>query len=73
MTEVILQTQLTCPHCGAVHQEQMPEDTCQWFYECSACLRLLTPLQGDCCVYCSYADQVCPPLQTGGSCCDRHD
>ncbi|MDP7152673.1 MAG: GDCCVxC domain-containing (seleno)protein [Paracoccaceae bacterium] len=69
MTNAILETRLTCPKCGAVHDEVMPTDACQWFYECAACKTVLTPLEGDCCVFCSYADQKCPPLQAGDHCC----
>jgi hypothetical protein len=41
----------------------MPEDTCQWFYECEACRALLKPKPGDCCVFCSYGSVPCPPKQ----------
>ena len=46
--------------------ETMPADACQWFYECKGCHALLRPLEGDCCVYCSYGDVPCPPVQSGG-------
>ena len=42
----------------------MPTDACQYFYACVGCGVVLKPLPGDCCVFCSYADQVCPPKQT---------
>ena len=42
----------------------MPTDACQYFYACVGCGVVLKPLPGDCCVFCSYADQVCPPRQT---------
>jgi hypothetical protein len=41
----------------------MPTDACVHFYECKNCGVLLKPLAGDCCVFCSYADLPCPPLQ----------
>jgi hypothetical protein len=41
----------------------MPTDACQYFYECENCKTRLKPLQGDCCVYCSYASVPCPPIQ----------
>ena len=41
----------------------MPTDACQFFYECTSCGTLLRPKEGDCCVYCSYADAPCPPIQ----------
>lgn len=67
-----LNSTLTCPQCGKSKTEQMPTDACQYFYECTFCGALLKPLAGDCCVYCSYGDVPCPPIQaTGkqGSCC----
>ncbi|MGE5338358.1 MAG: GDCCVxC domain-containing (seleno)protein, partial [Gemmatimonadota bacterium] len=43
MSEVILHSTITCPHCGAAHAERMPEDACQFFYECPGCHALLRP------------------------------
>jgi hypothetical protein len=54
---------LTCPHCGHVATEIMPTDACQFFYDCKGCGRLLKPLAGDCCVFCSYGTVPCPPVQ----------
>jgi hypothetical protein len=67
--EVTLQSTITCPECGHVADETMPTDACQWFYECKSCHTVLKPLEGDCCVYCSYGTVACPPIQEGGSCC----
>ncbi|MDT0188169.1 GDCCVxC domain-containing (seleno)protein [Microbacterium sp. ARD31] len=70
-----LTSTLTCPHCGHRASETMPTDTCQFFYECTGCGTLLRPEAGDCCVFCSYGDVPCPPIQeaeqTGrpASCC----
>ncbi|MFY2824156.1 MULTISPECIES: GDCCVxC domain-containing (seleno)protein [unclassified Ruegeria] len=66
---VVLESTLTCPKCGHSETEQMPTDACQWFYECKSCKTILKPLEGDCCVYCSYATVPCPPIQLGDSCC----
>ncbi|MEX0980725.1 MAG: GDCCVxC domain-containing (seleno)protein [Bacteroidales bacterium] len=41
----------------------MPEDSCQFFYECENCHQLLKPIQGDCCVYCSFGSVKCPSQQ----------
>jgi hypothetical protein len=73
MTEVVLQSTLTCPACGHVKQETMPTDACQWFYECEHCRAVLRPKAGDCCVFCSYGTHKCPPIQADGasSCCSR--
>jgi predicted ferric reductase len=60
---------ITCPHCGHRSEESMPTDSCQFFYDCPECKTVLKPLQGDCCVYCSYGTVKCPPMQTGEGCC----
>ena len=54
---------LICPECAHAKLETMPTDACQYFYECEGCGVLLKPLQGDCCVFCSYGDVPCPPVQ----------
>jgi len=59
---------LTCPKCGHVEKERMPTDACQFLYDCKGCDELLKPLAGDCCVFCSYGDIACPPIQAGISC-----
>jgi len=64
-----LSATLTCPHCGHRKTETMPEDACQYFYECEQCRALLKPKPGDCCVYCSYGDTPCPPIQLQKPCC----
>lgn len=61
---------LTCPDCGHVARETMPSDACIYFYDCAGCGALLKPMPGDCCVFCSYGDTPCPPIQAGGACCD---
>jgi hypothetical protein len=68
----ILQSTLTCPQCGHVKSETMPTDACQWFYECESCKAVLRPMAGDCCVFCSFGTNPCPPIQAGPtSCCSR--
>lgn len=73
---VQLQSTLTCPHCGHHVTETMPTDACQFFYECTGCGTMLRPKAGDCCVFCSYGDVPCPPIQEpkqnrgAASCCD---
>jgi hypothetical protein len=69
MSEPVLQSDLTCPECGHVKRETMPQDSCQFFYECENCKRLLRPAAGDCCVFCSFGSVKCPPIQAEGSCC----
>ena len=72
MSEVVLQSTLSCPECGHAMDETMPTDACQWFYECEACKTVLRPLPGDCCVFCSYGTRKCPPIQAdAAACCSR--
>lgn len=59
----MFESTLTCPSCGHFKAEHMPEDACQWFYECENCHLLLKPKAGDCCVFCSYGSVKCPPMQ----------
>ena len=67
--DVILESKLTCPECNAEHLENMLTDSCQYFYECASCKSILKPLDGDCCVYCSFGSVPCPPIQSGDNCC----
>lgn len=66
---------LTCPICHHQAAETMPVDACQFFYECKSCGTLLKPKAGDCCVFCSFGDTPCPPVQEtmakGGPACCR--
>ncbi len=67
----ILVSTITCPQCGHAAVETMPTDACQFFYDCAGCGSLLRPKPGDCCVFCSYGDLACPPVQVHGklTCC----
>ena len=58
-----LQSTLTCPQCGHVKAEEMPEDYCLVLYECAKCGSAIRPEPGDCCVFCSFADVRCPSKQ----------
>lgn len=69
MGPIVAKSTLTCPQCDQVAHETMPVDACQFFYECAACKTLLTPLPGDCCVFCSYGSVKCPPVQANKPCC----
>ena len=64
-----LQSTITCPRCGARSTDTMPTNACIYFYDCAACGALLKPLLGDCCVFCSYGNVKCPPVQEGQGCC----
>ena len=67
-TELQLKSTITCPHCGHQKQEEMPVDACARFYKCENCKKDLQPKEGDCCVFCSYGDVKCPPMQKGDCC-----
>lgn len=56
-------TTITCPNCGEKTDAEMPIDYCQIIFTCPSCGKNLTPKEGDCCVFCSYADKKCPPMQ----------
>ncbi|MCI5107364.1 MAG: hypothetical protein MRY76_11670 [Pseudomonadales bacterium] len=68
MPDIELQSILTCPNCGAAHDEVMPTDSCLFFYSCASCGSLFKPKTGDCCVFCSYGTVPCPPIQAGVCC-----
>jgi len=65
-----LEATITCPHCAHRKMERMPENVCVVFYDCAGCGRLLRPLGSDCCVFCSFGDVPCPPVQNQRDCCE---
>lgn len=67
--EVILKSILQCPQCGHGKEEEMPREACQFFYECENCKKIIKPLKGHCCVFCSYGTVGCPPIQESSGCC----
>ncbi|MDA3879030.1 MAG: GDCCVxC domain-containing (seleno)protein [Prolixibacteraceae bacterium] len=69
MKKIILQSVITCPECNFQKSVTMPENSCQFFYECTNCKTILKPKEGDCCVFCSYGTIKCPPEQIGKKCC----
>jgi hypothetical protein len=66
--EVVLESTITCPKCLHQKDEIMPTDACTWFYECEKCKVIFEPVQGDCCVFCSFGTNPCPPIQLEGKC-----
>jgi hypothetical protein len=63
------ESSVTCPRCGHAEVLAMPMDACVVVYDCPACGMRLTPKPGDCCVFCSYGDAPCPPVQAQGCGC----
>jgi hypothetical protein len=68
MSDISLDSELTCPECGHKQSLGMPTNSCLFFHECSGCKTMLRPLEGDCCVFCSYGELPCPPIQADGCC-----
>jgi len=64
---MILQSVITCPKCGTAKTETMPTNACRFFYECKSCGTRLKAKAGDCCVFCSFGDVPCPPIQAARS------
>jgi hypothetical protein len=60
---MILESVITCPHCGTAKAEIMPTDACRYLYDCTGCGARLWAKAGDCCVFCSYGTAPCPPIQ----------
>ena len=51
---------ITCPNCTHQAPERIPQDACLHIFVCPGCGTRLTPRTGDCCVFCSYGDRLCP-------------
>jgi hypothetical protein len=66
--DINLKSKLTCSYCGYEKIETMPTDACQFFYKCNNCQKILKPKKGDCCVFCTYGDIPCPPIQENKKC-----
>ena len=58
---------LTCPVCGSVAEERMPENACVVRWRCPSCDTEVRPRPGDCCVFCSYGSRPCPPERGPGA------
>jgi hypothetical protein len=68
MKELQLTSTIKCPACSFRSVEIMPIDACIYYFDCPSCAAKLTPKPGDCCVFCSYGDFPCPPVQDSKSC-----
>lgn len=66
-TKTQTKSTFTCPECGHQKEEEMPTNACLHTYQCSSCKAMVTPKQGDCCVFCSYGDHKCPSRQEEAS------
>jgi hypothetical protein len=61
--QVVFKSTVRCPNCGFEKEEQMPAQACLITYICQRCAAVLQPQQGDCCIFCSFGSQPCPPMQ----------
>jgi hypothetical protein len=69
MTIIKRNSTITCPDCKANEELEMPSNACLYFYKCKSCNSIIKPLSGDCCVFCSYGNIICPPKQKKENCC----
>jgi len=67
--KAVLESTITCPHCGLRTTETMPTDACLFCWACPGCGARLKPKPGACCVFCSYGSVKCPPVQVDDGCC----
>jgi len=50
---------VTCPECGHTQPIEIPTMSCQAFYKCEKCEKMIQA-QKSCCVFCDYGDRKCP-------------
>ncbi|MBT3653611.1 MAG: sulfurtransferase TusA family protein [Euryarchaeota archaeon] len=67
MSKFESKSNLTCPVCKTSEKLNMPTDQCIIVHNCINCNEILQPKNGDCCVFCSYGDVPCPPIQLAGN------
>ena len=63
MAEITRLGTITCPYCRYRKTMRMEEESCTVRYMCPGCRTVLWPKEGDCCVFCSYGNVPCPPVQ----------
>lgn len=63
MQTAINESVITCPGCGHAKVEIMPLKSCQITYQCTSCGRDLWPVEGDCCIYCTFGSVPCQAIQ----------
>ncbi len=61
--KIVLESVVRCPKCGWQSPEIMPTTFCQVRYQCRNCGFVMTPLEGKCCIFCSYGSVPCPAVQ----------
>ncbi len=63
MAKLKLEAVVTCPQCHFSSPEVMPTTFCLIRYQCKNCHAILTPKEGDDCIFCSWSDSKCPMQQ----------
>ncbi|MBN4070944.1 hypothetical protein JYT72_00410 [Crocinitomix catalasitica] len=61
--EIAQTSNITCPKCGFVKEEELPTEVCLLKYDCTECGEVMMPDKGDCCVFCTHGDYKCPSMQ----------
>lgn len=60
---MITEATVTCPACGARSAETMPPGYSQTEFMCAKCGVKSSAAGKECCIFCKYSDQFCPPKQ----------
>ena len=66
---MILTAILKCPACGFTKEETMPARGVESRYQCVQCGVWMETKTGECCVFCSHSNMICPPEQEKRDCC----
>ena len=56
-----MNSKFKCPYCDQEQIADMGFDSCLYFWKCKDCEKIIKPLEGDCCVFCSYGETKCLP------------
>ncbi len=59
MTDKKIIGNVTCPECKSEQPIVIPTDSCQAFYKCDNCGKIIKA-EKSCCVFCDYGDRKCP-------------
>jgi len=60
---VKLHSTITCPHRSGQTKQEMSIKSYVYFFDCPPCGKQFKPVAGDCCVFNSYGDMKCSPIQ----------
>ncbi len=60
---MLLETTISCPYCNHKMTAKMSQTSIHFLHECNNCHKILKPVKGHCCIFCSYGDIKCPNTQ----------